>query len=358
MSQGNGNTKAQECPPLNYAERQIIERMVGAGKNKAEIARTIGRDKSTIKREIKRGSVEQREAVQSTSKRLEVPLERKVIRYFADVGQRVANENRARSGRKSKLLTCPDLVEFVEKSVLGPKKWSPDAALGHARENNLYPGQSISTKTFYNWIDDGLVRIKNIDLQLKVRRKPRNPRQERKKKLGKSIEERPKTVDEREEFGHWEGDGIVGKGQNGFLISLVERKLGMGFLFNVQTRDSCRIVDVLDSLQTQYGGHFPKIFKTITFDNGSEFAASAAIERGNRTQAYYAHPYSSFERGTNENWNGIVRRFIPKGSSFEKLTNDDMIRIANYINTLPRKRFRYRTPKDLWEEEIRAIMTA
>ena len=112
------------------------------------------------------------------------------------------------------------------------------------------------------------------------------------------------------------------------------------------------------SLQAQYGAHFSKIFKTITFDNGLEFAASEAMERDNRTQAYYAHPYSSFERGTNENWNGIVRRFIPKGSSFKRLTNDDMIRIANYINTLPRKRFRYRTPKDLWEEEIYAIMAA
>ncbi|MCL2494928.1 MAG: IS30 family transposase [Oscillospiraceae bacterium] len=202
------------------------------------------------------------------------------------------------------------------------------------------------------------MRAKNIDLLLKVRRKPKSPRMERKRKLGRSIEERPESVDTREEFGQWEGDGIVGKGQNGFLISLVERKLGVGFLFNVQTKGSCRIVDVLDNLQARYGAHFTKIFKTITFDNGSEFAASEAIERDNRTQACCAHPCSSYERGTIENWNGNVRRYIPKGSSFERLTNDDMIRIANYINTLPRKRFRYRTPKDLWEEEIHVIMAA
>jgi len=347
MSQEDGNTKEKKSPPLNFEERQIIQRMRHEGKNKGEIARALARDLSTVKREIRRGEVEQMDSEL-----------RKMKRYFADVGQRIADENRAKTGRKSKLVTCRELVKFVEDKILGPEKWSPDAALGYAKVNNLFPGQSVSTKAFYGWIEDGLVRVKNIDLLLKVRRRPKSPRRERKKKLGKSIEERPRSVDAREEFGHWEGDGIVGKGRDGFLISLVERKLGIGFLFNVHTRDSCRIVDVLDSLQAQYGAHFARIFKTITFDNGPEFSASDAIERDNRTQAYYAHPYSSFERGTNENWNGIVRRFIPKGSSFERLTNDDMLRIANYINTLPRKRFRYRTPKDLWEEEIHAIMTA
>ena len=80
------------------------------------------------------------------------------------------------------------------------------------------------------------------------------------------------------------------------------------------------------------------------------------MERNGRTEIYYAHPYSSFERGTNENWNGIVRRFIPKGSSFEQLTERDMVRISGYINTLPRKRHRYKTPQELWKAELDAIM--
>ena len=347
MSQEDGNTKKKKCPALNFAERQMIERMHRDRKSKGEIAQALVRDKSTIKREIRRGEVEQ----------LDSELRKRRV-YFADAGQRVADENRLKTGRKSKLVSCGELVKYVEEKILGPEKWSPDAALGYAKANDLFPGQSVSAKTFYGWIDDGLVRVRNIDLLLKVRRKPKSQRRERKKKLGKSIEERPQSVDTREDFGHWEGDGIVGKGREGFLISLVERKLGIGFLFNVQTKESCRIVDVLDSLQAQYGAHFGAIFKTITFDNGPEFSASEMIERGNRTQAYYAHPYSSYERGTNENWNGIVRRFIPKGSSFERLTETDIIRIANYINTLPRKRFRYRTPKDLWADEIHAIMAA
>ena len=332
--------------------------MLREGANKAEIARTLRRDKSTIKREINRGSVIQRRYRKYISSNPNVPdyIEESV--YLWDVGQRVYEENRGNCGSKNKVVMCAEKVTFVEDKILGAEKWSPDAAIGYAKANNLFPGQEFSTKTFYNWVDDGLVKVKNIDLLLKVRRRPKSPRKERKKVLGKSIDARPATVEDREEFGHWEGDGIVGKGQQGHLITLVERKLGIGLLFNVQSRESSRIVSIMDNLEQQYGRHYSKIFKTITFDNGPEFADSAAMEQNDRTGVYYAHPYSSFERGTNENWNGIVRRFIPKGSSFDKLTDRDMQRISHYINTLPRKRFGYRTPLDLWNEQIAVILSA
>jgi len=157
-----------------------------------------------------------------------------------------------------------------------------------------------------------ILHLENIDLLLKVKRKLKSPRKKRKKILGKSIEERPVAVETREEFGHWEGDGIVDKNRQGQLISLVERKIGIGLLFNVGNREERRIIEVLDDLEV-----------------------------------YYAHPYSSFERGTNENWNGIVRRFIPKGKNFDSLDDSTIQRINHYINTLPRKRFGYKTPLDL-----------
>jgi len=283
-------------------------------------------------------------------------LEEKV--YFADVGQRMYEEKRQNCGSRNKVAMCSALVAFVEEKVLGPEKWSPDAAIGYAKANNHFPGQEFSTKTFYNWVNDGLVRIKNIDLLLKVRRKPKSPRRERKKVLGKSIEERPVAIETREEFGHWEGDGIVGKGHQGQLITLVERKLGIGLLFKVGNRESEKIVGIINGLEEEYGRYFREIFKSITFDNGGEFSDSEAIERNGRTEVYYAHPYSSFERGTNENWNGIVRRFIPKGSSFDELTEKDIQRINHYINTLPRKRFGYKTPLDLWNEQMTVILAA
>lgn len=316
MSQEEHTTPRRKCEHLTKAERKTIARMLQEGANKAEIARALFRDKSTIKREIKRGSVIQikRKPYESRNPKNESIYETK---YFADVGQRMYNNNRAKCGGKNKLAKCSDLVNFVEEKIMGSEKWSPDAAIGYAKIHKIVTCEGFCTKTFYNWIDEGLVKVKNNDLLLKVRRKPKSTRKERKKILGKCIEERPAIVETREEFGHWEGDGIVGKGRKGHLITLVERKIGIGFLFNAGSRDDKKIVEIVDSLQKQYGSHFSKIFKTLTFDNGSEFANSTAMEGNERTSVYYAHPYSSFERGTNENWNGIVRRFIPKGKCFD-----------------------------------------
>jgi IS30 family transposase len=223
--------------------------MLGAGANKAEIARALFGDKSTIKREIKRGSVEQREVVQSASKRIEIPLERTRLRYFAEVGQRTYEKHRQYCGAKHKVVACGDMVAFVEGKIHSRGKWSPDAAIGYAVTNEMFE-KTFMTKTFYNWADDGLVRTKNLDLLLKVRRRANHPRTERKKKLGKSIEERPAYVEERKEFGHWEGDGIVGKRQKGYLITLVERKLRVGLLFNIKNKERERIIEVMDSLET------------------------------------------------------------------------------------------------------------
>jgi IS30 family transposase len=358
MSCEKHSTQSIKREHLNYEERKSLERMLRKGANKAEVARALYRDKSTIKREIKRGSVIQRKRNPYESKNLTHPEYIEYTSYFADVGQRAYERNRSRCGNKNKVITCADMVSFVEGKVLGSEKWSPDAAIGYAKTNKLFPGQEFSTKTFYNWIEDGLVGVKNIDLLLKVRRRPKRHRRERKRLLGKSIEERPVSAENREEFGHWEGDGIVGKGRQGQLVTLVERKLGIGMLFNVGSRDSIHIVNILDKLEQHYGDYFSKIFKTITFDNGSEFSDSAAMERNNRTNVFYAHPYSSYERGTNENWNGIVRRFIPKGKSFNSITDNDLTRICHYINTMPRKRFGYKTPLDLWNEQIESILSA
>ena len=358
MSHLEHSTIARKREHLSKAERKAIERMLRIGANKGEIARALHRDKSTIKREVKRGSVIHRRRNPTISKRPEVAEYLDEMVYFADVGQRVYEKHRQNCGSKNKVVSCAELVSFVESKILGEEKWSPDTAIGYAKVNNLYPGQRFSTKTFYNWIDDGLVKVINLDLLLKVRRKAKNPRRERKKVLGKSIDERPAVVETREEFGHWEGDGIVGKGQQGHLITLVERKLGVGLLFNAESKESEKIVEILNDLEQTHGRAFRDIFKSITFDNGSEFADSEGMEQGGRTSVYYAHPYSSFERGTNENWNGIVRRFIPKGSSFENLTDRDLQRISHYINTMPRKRFGYKSPLDLWHEQMDAMMIA
>ena len=357
MSQEEYTTKRKGAQHLTNAERKIIERLLREKVGKKGIARLLHRDIGTIRDEIKRGSVLQRHRNPYVSRNPKIPEYLESMVYYADVGQQVYEQNRCKGGAKRKIAKCIELVQYVEIKVLGPEKWSPDAVIGQAVTNGMFE-DTFTTKTFYNWIDEGLVSVKNIDLRLKLRRRPKRPCHERKKKLGRSIEERPATVDKRIEFGHWEGDGMVGKDGKGQLITLVERTTGMGLLINVQDRKSERIVSVLDTLEAEYGCHFKSIFKSITLDNGTEFSDSAQMERDGRVAVYYAHPYSAWERGINENRNGLVRRFIPKGRSFDSLDDNILMRIVNYINTMPRKRLGYRTSLDLWNDTISAIMTS
>jgi IS30 family transposase len=357
MSQAEYSTDRRKYNHIQEAERRTLERMKDSGASNAEIAIALYRHKSSIGRELRRNSVEQREAVHTHSKSIDIPLYRETRRYFADSAQRIYRERRRRTGAKCKLADCSMFVKYLEEKVKGPEKWSVDAAIGFAKLHRLFKFIP-STKTAYNWIDGGQCGIRNIDLLLKVRRRLKRPAHERKRILGKSIEERPESINERQEFAHWEGDGMVGRRRKGHLLTLVERTLGYGILWDAKDRSADRVVGMLDELQEQYGMLFAQVFKSITFDNGPEFSDAEGIEKGGRLTAYYAHPFSSYERGTNENWNGIVRRFIPKGKSLEDLDPDILQRINRYINQLPRKRFNYRTPEELFEQRLKIIMTA
>lgn len=351
MSQEQHSIKAGKYQHLNEAERKVIERLRRNEVRPAEIARVLCRNRSTICRELNRGRVVQRKTVQSTSKRIEVPLFCETAVYFADVGQRECQQRREKTGAKCRIAECLPFVEYFEGKALSQQKWSPDATVGEAIANSRFENIP-STKTLYNWIDQGLCKVKNLDLLVKVRRRKRSCKPRKNKRIfGKSIEERPADVEKREKFGHWEGDGIVGAHQKGHLISLVERKWGYGFLFDVGDRDAVRITEVMEMLHKRFGTAFPLIFRSITFDNGTEFSGAGALG-DDKLGIYYAHPFSSWKRATNENWNGIVRRFLPKGMPLDRLPVGLAERIANYINELPRKRLGYRSPADLFKREV------
>ncbi|HOQ62718.1 MAG TPA: IS30 family transposase [Clostridia bacterium] len=357
MSQVEYSTRTKKYHHIQESERKCIERLKRQGLSNTEIGRILCRHWSTIGRELKRNMVEQRENVQTYSKSINVPLYRTVQRYYHDSAQRLYQERRMNTGAKCKLAQCADFVQFLERKVLGPEKWSIDAVVGYAKRHQMFP-VIPSTKTVYNWVDAGFLRIRNIDLLLKVRLKGKKRARVRKRILGRSIDERPDCINQRNEFAHWECDGIIGKGQKGHLLTLVERSISYGIVWDAKDRGADKVVTFLLELRREYGELFSGVFKSITFDNGPEFSSAEEIENKGGITAYYAHPYSSYERGTSENWNGIVRRFLPKGMNLTDLAPNILVRINRYINQLPRKRFGYKTPEELFEKKLSDIINS
>lgn len=306
--QNNSSTNKAKYQHLNKEERKIIERMLNKSATPSQIAKILMRHRSTIIREIKRGLVPQYVWRKYQYRKSDSSDYEEKLVYRYDKGQEVYENNRLTTGNKFKLFKDNKLISFIEDKILNDK-WSPDTVLGHIKTSNLKFSVTISTKTLYNYIDRGLIAVKNLDLLLKLKRKPKKKTHLHKRQLGTSIDERLEEINLREEFGHWEGDGIVGKNQKGQLITLVERKTRKGIIVNVGDRKRDKLVSVLDNLQGLLGEHFSRVFKSITLDNGPEFSDVEGIEKDNRTKAYFCHPYTASERGSNENYNGIIRRF-------------------------------------------------
>ena len=178
-----------------------------------------------------------------------------------------------------------------------------------------------------------------------------------KKKLGRSIEERPKEVENRQEFGHWEADLVVGQksGNDQVLLTLVERKSREYWMFPIKNRHADSVMEAFHVLQKTYSEHFNQVFKTITIDNSSGFSRLSELEELSETLVFYTHPYTSCEKGTNERHNGIIRRFIPKGKRISDFDVDYIADIEIWCNSLPRKILNYRTPDEVFEDELDLI---
>ena len=331
MTQEQYTTKQRKFQHLTKEKRAQIEILLRQGTAKIQIARAVGISRSTLYNELRRGTIEQ---IDTNLKRYQ--------RYFWDVGQRVYEENRKNSCPPLKLMKAYDFVHYAEKQIL-ENKMSPDALCGEAKLSGRFK-EIVSTKTLYNYIDKHIVKVKNIDLPLKVKRKSHATNCKQNKRLfGMSIEERDDAVNNRTVFGHWEIDTIVGKKESSsVLLSLDERLTRKRHLVKIPSRSSEAVRIGLEKIAALYGESFETVFKSITGDNGSEF-----VDLGRylpkSTKVYYAHPYSPYERGTNEKQNSLVRRFFPKGKSFDNITDEQIAFVESWINNLPRKIFNYRS---------------
>lgn len=356
MGQKEYTTGKRKWKHLSEAERYKIEALYQQGLTPGDIGEALGRNRRTIERELKRGMVEHKRINPNNSKSVSEPLYMIEMMYAADVGQRIYEERSANKGRGYKIGHDQRLAGYIEKKII-EEKYSPDAVIGEIKEKGLQFETSICTKTVYNMINKGVfLNLTNKDLPVKRNSKKRKYKQVRKVSLnnikGRSIEERPPKIENRDEYGNWEMDCVVGSGKACLLV-LTERMSRKELIFKIPEKTQACVIEVIDKLERKYKYKFKKIFKSITMDNGSEFLDMVSLEGSclkegtKRTTCYYAHPYSSWERGSNENQNKLIRRFIPKGFNIGKLTNKDVKRIENWMNNYPRKILGYKSPNQI-----------
>lgn len=348
MCQQNNNIKSRKGKHLEYSERQSIERWFNRDKRtKVEIATLLDRTEKTIRNEIKRGLV----------KNLTTLLE-EIWVYSADVAQQRYEYYLKAKGPKLKIDNDYELKEYVEKSIKKDKK-SPEVIAEEIKEMNFKI--KMCARTIRNNIASGdIYEIKSKDMIYNKKYKDKNKDKKICERIPpeKSIDYRPEEANTREEYGHWEGDLVVGKKKKGaVLLTFTERKTREEIIMKIASKEAKEVAKAIDIIERKYKKEFSNKFKTITFDNGGEFRNWVSIEKSYdkrktkpRTQVYYAHPYCSGERGSNENNNRLIRRFIPKGADITAISEEFIQYIENWINNYPRAMFKYKSTNQILEK--------
>lgn len=348
MCQENNTTKSRKGKHLEYGERQSIERWYNRDKRtKVEISRLLDRTEKTIRNEIKRGLVKN-----LTSELIEIWV------YSADVAQERYEYYLKAKGPKLKIDNDYELKEYVEKGIKEEKK-SPEVIAEEIKEMNFKT--KMCARTIRNNIASGdIYDISAKDMIYNKIYKEKNKGKKVCEKVPpeKSIDYRPEKANTREEYGHWEGDLVIGKRKKGaVLFTLTERKTREEIIIKLESKEAKEVANALDILEKIYKKEFSNKFKTITFDNGPEFRNWRSLEKSYdkrkkkaRTQVYYAHPYRSGERGSNENGNRLIRRFIPKGTDITLISEEFIKYVENWINNYPRAMFNYKSTNQILEK--------
>ena len=313
---------------LRLEDRDRITEMTAEGRSITEIAEALGRHKSTISREVRRNS--------SPAYSL----------YLSHRAHERSVKRKQEANRHPRLKT-EEIVCYVRSKLnMG---WSPEQIAG--RIGMDCTGLSISHEAIYQYIydketEDREELIKLLRRGHRKRKAKGVSRKERNTKIPNrvSIQERPVSVEMRSRFGHWEGDSLVSRKSAEALNTLVERKSRLVFITRLQRKTaeetSAAVIERLGKLPE-------KARRTLTLDNGTENAGHEKITGVVGAKCYFARPYASWQRGTNENANGLIRWYLPKGTDFSKITDEDLTRIESLINQRPRKCLGYKTPLEV-----------
>ena len=316
---------------LTLIERVKIQVYRKEKKSLTEISKELGRSVSTISRELKRNSTARGYDAQRAHK---------------------AYAQRREACRPPQKLDHKPLRDYVIEKIRD-EEWTPE---------------EVANRLPLEWPDDLRMRVSHEaiyqaiytqdSLRFLIACLPQARPKRRKRGQGKTrrgpaipnrvgIEQRPEEVDTRDTHGHWEGDTIVGKNNDGYIVTLVERRSRLLHGVKTQTKKADEVAPaIIETLLDRPASWL----KTITFDNGTEFANHAHITDQLGPKIYFADPYSAYQRGTNENTNGLIRRYLPKGTSFADLTQRQLDYIVRKLNNRPRKCLGYRTPNEVFQE--------
>ena len=322
---------------LTLKDRYFIEIELKHKTPVAQIAEHLGMNPASIYKEIKKGLCEQRKSDLTTH-----------IVYLSDYAQRKHDEAVQKRGRKKKLGKDDEYLQKLSAKIIDDR-YSPEAAV------HTIPGKKICTKTVYNYVHAGYLEgVTENNLPYAVKKKEKKNPVTKRLSQGRSIEERPAIINERKEKGHWEMDTVYSSHDDKTcLLVLTERVNREELIFQIPDRTAASVVKCLDRLERKLGSNtFRERFKTITCDNGMEFSDWNGIEKSirnktPRTVVYFCHPYCSGERGSNENQNKMIRRWIPKGDDIGLYSPEEIQRIQEWINNYPRKMFGWKSTNDM-----------
>lgn len=354
MTQAHCNTTKHKGTHLTYEERIRIETLKGLGFSNRAIARELGRAPQTIHNEIKRGTTRQI----SRQKYQDKVYEYEQFQYIPSLAQQNYHENRRRCGARPLWLENSDFVTWADDLMI-QQLWSPEAVVAYAHRENIFPSDLIPcVTTLYAWIDNNIMATKNIHLLEKLKRHTSNPTYHRthRRVLGPSIEQRPQDVESRQTFGHWGIDTVIGTKDKSkpVILTLVERATRFETLTLIDNKSADSVIQGLKAIFKDLKSLTPHIFKSITADNGSEFA-SLYEEFGHDIDIYFAHPFSSFERGTSENQHKMLRRFIPKGTDLSTVSQCRLKHVQQFMNDYPRKILGYDTAHHRMAQALKAL---
>ncbi len=314
---------------LDYLKRCQILAFWKAGYKQKEIATVVGVNQSTISRELNRNIVFVRTKLGSWQ-------------YKPDYAQGYARERHKKKRKKTKL--TKEAEQFIRDKL--QQKWSPEQISGYAKKHEIF---SIGTEWIYQFILKDKEKGGKLYLNLRHQNKRYRKRYGSKKRIGaiknrRFIDERPKIVEEKNRIGDWEIDTIIGKQRQQAVVSIVERVSKKTILKKVSRKSANAVATAtIEGLKP-----ILNYVLSITADNGSEFAYHELISQELNTEFYFAHPYSSWERGLNENTNGLVRQYLKKGSSFTEITDSQLEAIMLELNNRPRKSLGFLTPNEVF----------